>query len=190
MSRLRLRAGIIGDARVGKTSIVNRYLKKYEFNTEEATTVGAMFDTIAIDRDGRPAELEIWDTAGQENYRSLISNYLRNAHGAALVFDVTVATTFNHLSNWLETFRSIAGRDRPVLIIGNKTDLPQRNVQWGDAVDFATEHNCQYLETSALTGEGIEIAFETLIDSLISTALADRERGAAAVPPPPPSSCC
>jgi small GTP-binding protein len=183
-----LRAVVIGDARVGKTSVIKKYLKKYEFDPHEETTIGAMYDTLKIDRDGQAAELQIWDTAGQEQYRSLVSTYVRNAHAAALLFDVTSTESFESLSNWIETFRSTAGRDRPILIFGNKTDLPHRTVQWGTAADFASNHNCQYFETSALTGEGIEMAFESLIDTLISVAL--NERASASTTDQQSSPCC
>jgi small GTP-binding protein len=179
---------VIGDARVGKTSIISRYLKKYDFDVHEETTIGAMYDSIEVNRDDKTAELQIWDTAGQEQYRSLVLTYFRNAHGAALVFDVTVSTSFHNLKNWIETFGSVAGRDRPVVIIGNKTDLTtQRVISWDTAAEFAMSHQCQYLETSALTGEGIEIAFETLIDDLMVVALSERN---SPNDQPPPKSCC
>jgi small GTP-binding protein len=145
---------------VGKTSIINRYLQKYDFDPHEANTIGAMYDSHEIQRDDRIIELQIWDTAGQEQYRSLGSTYFRNAHGAVVVFDLTASHSYANVPYWVQSFRSVAGRDRAALIVGNKSDLTEtRAVVWGDAADWATEHNCQYLETSALSGEGIDIAF-------------------------------
>jgi small GTP-binding protein len=185
--RRALRIVVIGDPRVGKTSLINRYLKKYDFDPEESTTIGAMFDTLEISREGALFELQVWDTAGQEQYRSLVSTYFRNAHGAAVVFDVTAQRSFEGLSAWVEEFRSVAGRDRRAIVVGNKTDRAgDRTVQWDAAADFATDRGCQYLETSALTGEGVDAAFKALIDEIIAAGFDQ----ASAPPPPPPKSCC
>jgi small GTP-binding protein len=178
--RLTLRAVVIGDASVGKTSIINRYLKKYDFDPHEPNTIGAMYDSVEIPRDDQPCELQIWDTAGQEQYRSLGSTYFRNAHGAILVFDVTERKTYDTLQYWLQSFRSVAGSNRTVVIIGNKTDLvTRRATDWEIAADWATGHSCTYLETSALTGEGIDIAFDTFIDELIAwkSSFEEKEEG-------------
>jgi small GTP-binding protein len=182
-----IRIVVIGDSRVGKTSLINRYLKKYDFDPEESTTIGAMFDTLELSRDGSLFELQVWDTAGQEQYRSLGSTYFRNAHGAAVVFDLTVQQSFDSLSAWIQAFRSVAGRDRPAIVVGNKTDrADDRVVQWDSAADFGSDQRCQYLETSALTGEGVDVAFEALIDEIIAAGLDQ----VSAPPPPPPKSCC
>jgi small GTP-binding protein len=167
--RVTLRAVVIGDSNVGKTSIINSYLKKYDFDPHEQNTIGAMYDSIELPRDGQACELQIWDTAGQEQYRSLGSTYFRNAHGAILVFDLTERKTFNSLGYWIGAFRTVAGSNRTVVIVGNKTDLSAaRATEWGDASEWASEHRCVYLETSALTTEGIDIAFETFVDELIA----------------------
>jgi small GTP-binding protein len=199
MERVTIRAVVIGDSAVGKTSIINRYLQKYDFDPHEANTIGAMYDSHEIQRENRIIELQIWDTAGQEQYRSLGSTYFRNAHGSVVVFDLTARASYQNLEYWVDSFRSVAGRDRPALIIGNKSDLKHtRQVTWDEASDWAIEHSCQYLETSALSGEGIDVAFETLIDELVSlTAQPERQTlddhggdGTIVTEPPANKPCC
>jgi len=159
---------VVGPSGVGKTSLIE-YFMHQEFRTDLVSTIAPAFANATVSLpDKSQVDLQIWDTAGQEQYRSLGSTYFRNAHGAVLVFDLTVRESFTNCQYWIQSFRSVAGRDQVVLIIGNKTDLTdKRAVEWGEAADFGEANRCQYLETSALSGEGIDIAFETLIDQLL-----------------------
>jgi Ras-related protein Rab-6A len=108
--------------------------------------------------DGEIYRLLFMDTAGQEAYRSIIPAVVRNAQLAVLVFDVTNPDTFNALPEWIQFVRNI--ENSAIMIIGNKTDLDERRqVTSSDAQDLANAQGFRYYETSAATGQGVEITF-------------------------------
>jgi small GTP-binding protein len=116
-------------------------------------------------------KLSLWDTAGQETYKSITRSYFRGASGALLVFDITRRSTFTSLTQWLHDLRAIAEDGIVVLLVGNKSDLAndsaldpdspnQRQVTREEAEEWCRQHNVvRYAETSAKSGEGVERAF-------------------------------
>ena len=162
------RAVTIGDSAVGKTSIINRFLRN-SFDASEPSTIGALYESYSETRNGKLIELQIWDTAGQEQYRSLGPIYFRSSAGAILVFDLTNQKTFDSLDEWLTSFRNVGGENTVVIVVGNKSDLSDKRVisrEQGE--EWAQAHNCTYTETSALMGYGIKNLFKIFIDSLLS----------------------
>lgn len=160
------RAVTIGDSSVGKTSIINRFLRN-SFDKSEPSTIGALYESYTETRKGKQIELQIWDTAGQEQYRSLGPIYFRSSAGALLVFDITNQKSFENLEEWLTGFRNVGGDNTTVIVIGNKSDLAdQRVVAKEQAEEWATAHGCMYTETSALMGYGIKNLFKMFIDEL------------------------
>lgn len=110
--------------------------------------------------DGSSVKLQIWDTAGQESFRSITRSYYRGAAGALLVYDITRRETFNHLTAWLEDAREHANDNMTVMLIGNKSDLAsKRAVSVEEGAQFAKEHGLIFLETSAKTASHVEEAF-------------------------------
>jgi small GTP-binding protein len=110
-------------------------------------------------------KLSLWDTAGQETYKSVTRSYFRGASGALLVFDLSRKQTFEHVTDWLNDLRQIAEPDIVVILVGNKADLTQeaenkREVTKEEAQEWA-RHNgvLEYVETSAKSGENVEKAF-------------------------------
>ncbi|TNN16003.1 Ras-related protein isoform 1 [Schistosoma japonicum] len=107
-------------------------------------------------------KLQVWDTAGQESFRSITRSYYRGAAGALLVYDVTRRDTFNHLASWLQDARQHASPNMVITLVGNKCDLDaRREVKQEEAEAFARENNLLFLETSAKTGANVEQAFST-----------------------------
>ncbi|KAK8094492.1 hypothetical protein PG997_001177 [Apiospora hydei] len=110
-------------------------------------------------------KLSLWDTAGQETYKSVTRSYFRGASGALLVFDISRKSTFAHVTDWLADLRQIAEPDIVVILVGNKADLAgeednKREVTVAEAQDWARQNGVlQYVETSAKSGEGVELAF-------------------------------
>ncbi|KAK8086967.1 hypothetical protein PG994_001941 [Apiospora phragmitis] len=110
-------------------------------------------------------KLSLWDTAGQETYKSVTRSYFRGASGALLVFDISRKSTFAHVTDWLSDLRQIAEPDIVVILVGNKADLAgeednKREVTVAEAQDWARQNGVlQYVETSAKSGEGVELAF-------------------------------
>jgi len=119
--------------------------------------------SIDLDGDGRPVSLQIWDTAGQEMFRSIIASYYRGANGVLLMFDLTRRNTFENVAGWLQEVRERAPEGAPVVLAGNKCDLPNRVVPREEAAAWARDRGLAYVETSAAADVCINDAFVTLV---------------------------
>ncbi|RAL59123.1 hypothetical protein DID88_006769 [Monilinia fructigena] len=117
-------------------------------------------------------KLSLWDTAGQETYKSVTRSYFRGASGALLVFDISRRPTFEHVTDWLNDLRQIAEPDIVVILVGNKSDLAvgeenKREVTVEEAEDWAKRNGVlEYVETSAKSGEGVENAFARVAERI------------------------
>ena len=159
---------IIGDSTVGKTSILNRFTNDF-FSTNYASTVGVDYffkDEIINDRRIR---IKIWDTVGQERYRSLTTSFFRNAQGIILTFDVTNKNTFDSLKFWIESLQNSLGSLNviQILIIGNKIDMKyKREVTFEEADKFCIELNLPYFECSAKDNININKSISFIVQKI------------------------
>jgi len=153
---------IVGNASVGKSSILVQLTDKRFLGSSSEPTIGVEFGSRLIDlEDGRKIKLQIWDTAGQESFRAVTRSYYRGAEGCLLVFDVLNRRSFADLTIWLEDLRQWAEEEVVIILVGNKVDTEEgREVTTEEASAWAAEHSMDYVETSAKTGQGIEAAFE------------------------------
>lgn len=150
---------IIGDTGVGKSCLLLQFTDK-RFQPVHDLTIGVEFGARMITIENKPIKLQIWDTAGQESFRSITRSYYRGAAGALLVYDITRRETFSHLTRWLEEARQNSHQAMVVMLIGNKSDLEhRRQVSKEEGENFAKEHNLVFLETSAKTAANVEAAF-------------------------------
>ncbi|GMP29439.1 hypothetical protein CsSME_00004544 [Camellia sinensis var. sinensis] len=150
---------IIGDTGVGKSCLLLQFTDK-RFQPVHDLTIGVEFGARMVTIDGRPIKLQIWDTAGQESFRSITRSYYRGAAGALLVYDITRRETFNHLASWLEDARQHANPNMSIMLIGNKCDLAHRRaVSKEEGEQFAKENGLLFLEASARTAQNVEEAF-------------------------------
>jgi len=161
---------IIGDAGVGKSCLLLNFTGK-GFRTEHSGTVGVEFGHRVIDVNQRSVKFHIWDTAGQEKFKSLTRNYYRNAAGALVVYDITRRESFNNIVKWLEEVKEHCNTEVAVVLIGNKCDLEEeRQVSYKEGETLANENNMLFLETSAKLAQNVEQAFiktgETVLDKL------------------------
>jgi Ras-related protein Rab-2A len=149
---------IIGDTGVGKSCLLLQFTDK-RFRTDHDLTIGVEFGARLITLDHKQIKLQIWDTAGQESFRSITRSYYRGASGALLVYDISRRDTFNHLTRWLEEARQNANPNMAIMLIGNKCDLERREVSFEEGDKFAREHGLIFRETSAKTAQNVEEAF-------------------------------
>ncbi|KYQ91442.1 Rab GTPase [Tieghemostelium lacteum] len=150
---------IIGDTGVGKSCLLLQFTDK-RFQPVHDLTIGVEFGARMVTIDNKPIKLQIWDTAGQESFRSITRSYYRGSAGALLVYDITRRDTFNHLTCWLKDARSYAHSNMTIILIGNKSDLEQkRAVTYEEGEQFAKENGLIFLETSAKTAFNVEEAF-------------------------------
>ena len=152
----------IGDGGVGKTSILRRYVEN-KFLKHHLSTIGIDFLSKTLKIKDKEIKLKIWDTAGQERYRQITSHIYKDADGIILVFDVTSEESFNQITDWMEQIKNNVSKEEVNLIlIGNKCDLADRMVEKERGEKMAEKLKIKYFETSALTGQGINEAFEEL----------------------------
>ncbi|CAG8462711.1 14122_t:CDS:2 [Racocetra persica] len=127
------------------------------FQPAHDLTIGVEFGARFVEVEGKKIKLQIWDTAGQESFRSITRSYYRGAAGALLVYDITRRETFEHLLIWLEDARQHSNSDTTIMLIGNKSDLEsKRVVSYAEGEAFARQHGLFFMETSAKTAENVE----------------------------------
>lgn len=150
---------IIGDTGVGKSCMLLQFTDK-RFQPVHDLTIGVEFGARLINIDHHQIKLQIWDTAGQESFRSITRSYYRDAAGALLVYDITRRESFNHLTRWLEEARQNGNPNMTIMLIGNKSDLEHRRaVSTKEGELFAQENGLVFMETSAKTAANVETAF-------------------------------
>ncbi len=157
---------IIGDSGVGKSNILSRYVRD-EFSMDTKATVGVEFGSKIISINNQQIKIQIWDTAGQEKYKSVSTIYYKGAKGALLVYDISRKETFNNLNRWINEIKNNSDENINILLIGNKCDLEEgRQISQEEAFEKAKEINACFLEVSALQAVNIEKAFKYLIQQI------------------------
>lgn len=150
---------IIGDSGVGKSCLLLQFTDK-RFEPLHDLTIGVEFGARMVPIDGKSIKLQVWDTAGQESFRSITRSYYRGACGALLVYDVTRRETFTHLQAWLEDVKANTNTACTIMLIGNKCDLEaKRQVPKEEGEAFAEENGLVFMETSAKTAMNVDEAF-------------------------------
>ena len=144
---------------VGKSCLLLQFTDK-RFRQQHDLTIGVEFGARTIQINEKNIKLQIWDTAGQESFKSITRSYYRGAAGALLVYDITRRDTFTHLTRWLEEVRQNGNPDMTIMLIGNKSDLDaRRQVSTEEGERFAKEHGLIFMETSAKTAHNVEESF-------------------------------
>jgi len=161
---------MIGDSGVGKSSLLLRFTSDTYNNI--SLTIGVDFKEKLMTVGGKRLKLTIWDTAGQEHFRTLTKSYYRGAQGIILVYDVTRLETLTKLSDvWLEEVDVYStNQDCIKMLIGNKVDMEsERVVSKEEGIEFARQHGCSFHECSAKTSVNVEKFFEELVLKILET---------------------
>ena len=159
-----VKVALLGDSGVGKTCIIKRYTED-EFDENSATTAGASYSQRTLEINGKNIQLDLWDTAGQEKYRSLGRRFYKDAYIICLVYDITNASSFENLKNiWAKDLKDYGEKYKILAIVGSKSDCYENeDVKEEDAREYAKSLNATFMLTSAKNGDNIELLFETLI---------------------------
>ena len=160
---------IIGDSFVGKTSFLS-YYSNGSFNLHYLATAGLELITKDEIIDNKTIRIDLWDTAGNEKFHSLTTGFFKNAEGIMVMFDVTTLTSFENVRNWTESIKThlnLEANNIPVIIIGNKIDLKEREIKTEDANKYCRELGFKYFETSAKTGENVDLTVKYLVKEVI-----------------------
>ena len=167
---------LIGDSGVGKTNILSRYLTN-EFSLTTQATVGVEFGSKIIKKGEKLIKLQIWDTAGQERYKSITSAYYKGSKGAFVVYDITRKTTFDNVDKWINELKNKGSEGVFIMLVGNKSDLKEkREISEEEVKKKAELYNVAFCETSALEGNNIEYAFESLINEITKKVEKEKEK--------------
>ena len=162
---------IIGDSGVGKTSLLSKYIKGV-FPSSPLPTIAIEFATKIIQiKEGGFIKAQIWDTAGQEKYKSITSHHYRKAVGGLIVYDITKRTSFNNVLQWLSDLKNNADKGCICALVGNKIDLVEKNHRIREVTEdegklLAKKYEMLFYETSALSNQSVNDAFEDLLQKI------------------------
>ena len=171
---------IIGNTGTGKSSLLRQFTDK-QFSPIHDLTIGVEFGAKILNVNGPDDQnynikLQIWDTAGQELFKSITRSYYRDAAGVMLVFDISKRDSFDHLTRWIKDIEIFSGKDANIILIGNKTDLEnQRTVSTEEAIEFAKEYGIKYIETSAKNYDNTFESFKKLTEKVLNKYLTENK---------------
>jgi small GTP-binding protein len=161
---------IVGNSAVGKSCLLLRF-DEDRFQTIHDVTVGVTFSIKMVQVDGQDVKIQIWDTAGQEIFRSITRSYYRDSACALIVYDITDDSSFAKVEDWIRDVRNLAPPDCALVLIGNKVDLEsQRKIATDQGRDMADRHGLLFFETSAATGANVAEAFNDCVMTVYTNA--------------------
>ncbi|CAF3475708.1 unnamed protein product [Rotaria sp. Silwood1] len=162
---------LLGDSGVGKTCLLVRFKDGTFLAGSFIATVGIDFRNKIVTLGDKKIKLQIFDTAGQERFRSVTHSYYRDANALLLLYDVTSYSSFENISAWLSEIKEFAHDGVVIMLIGNKIDKSQRVVSREAGERLARDYEVSFLETSAKTGQNVELAFMATAQALLDKEL-------------------
>jgi small GTP-binding protein len=151
----------VGDAQVGKTSLIHSYLKQ---DVNPVATLGATSTRVETKVDDTTVLLNVWDTAGQESLRNLVPVYAKGSNAAVIVFDLQNTISYDHVQGWYDYIIQNVG-EIVICLAANKSDLPEK-VDYNEVFQWAADHHVEVTRTSAKDGVNVEALFETIAREL------------------------
>ena len=158
---------LLGDSTVGKTCVLLKYTDKI-FQDTHMMTIGLDYRLKSMKlKNGLDVKLQIWDTAGQDRFRSITKNYYKGSNGIILIYDVTNKRTFENVKSWVSQIHEEISDKVVIYLIGNKIDMEEeRKVSTKEGEDLANELGLPFLETSAKTGVNIDTIFNEIVEKI------------------------
>ena len=165
----------LGGIGVGKTCIINRYVKNIFIN-DQTPTIGIDYKSKIVIYNSKKIKLKIFDTSGQERFHTLTKNYYRGADGIIMVFDLKRSETFDELTYWMEEINKNCDKNKiGLILVGNKNDgnLDERKISKEQGNKIAELYNFIYIETSAVTNDNIKECFDLMVKTLFEKNVND-----------------
>ena len=169
---------LLGDSSVGKTCFLMRYTDN-TFQDIHMSTIGLDYKlkNVQLD-DGKMIKIQVWDTAGQDRFRSITKNYYKGAHGIVLIYDITEKKSFANVKNWMDQIKEEVSDRVTIILVGNKIDDEEhRAVTKEQGESMAKEFNVMFFECSAKTGENIDSTFNDLVKKIVENFSKGTESG-------------
>ena len=158
---------ILGNSSVGKTSFIHKYVKN-DFKDSYNNTIGIDYCSRNMKLPtGEEFEIFFYDTAGQEKYKSISFNLIKKADGILLLYDISERSSFDAINQWIESIKNVKGDNFPIILIGNKCDLEERDITQIEGELFANEHGFSFEETSCKEGINIEESVQDLVLNIL-----------------------
>ena len=157
---------LLGDSGVGKTALFIRYFDNI-FQSNTIITLGLDYRVKSIHHKNMKINFSIWDTAGQDKFRSITRSYYNGASGILLMFDVTDIVSFNSIKNWLSQIKCYCLKDCEIILAGNKVDMEKRMVSEEDALALAKENGIKYIEMSVKENKNTKEVFSIMFSSIL-----------------------
>ena len=169
---------LLGDSSVGKTCFLMRYVNN-TFQDVHMSTIGLDYKLKSVQLDdGNIIKIQIWDTAGQDRFRSITKNYYKGAHGIILIYDITTKQTFQNVKNWITTIKEEVSDKVKIILVGNKIDDEEsRKVSTEEGEKMAKEYGLDFYETSAKTGVNIDSTFKEMAEKIFETYTKEEKKG-------------
>ena len=178
-SELVLKILLLGDSEVGKSCFLMRYSENV-FIENYITTIGLDYKlkTIKLDS-GKTIKVQLWDTAGQDKYRTIAKNYYKGSHGILLLYDITKQSSFDNIREWVRDIREEVSQKAIIFLIGNKIDMEEkRKIPKEKGEELAEEFKIPFFEASAKSGENVDEVFKALYNKISEIyGELERERG-------------
>ena len=160
---------IIGETKIGKTSLISRYCKNEFFGGAYLSTIGIDFQTKNLTFNNKKIRVQIWDTAGQERYRNIAKNYFQSSDGFIIVYDISNIDSFEKLDYWIEQIKTNSQENTKMILFGNKCDIiNDRKVTKEEGEEYAKNNNINFFEVSAKEGTNVNNAFEFFIKDILN----------------------
>ena len=159
---------LLGDSQVGKSCILTRYIDN-SFKENHLSTFGLDYKMkdVQLD-DGKNVKVQIWDTAGQDRFRSVTRNYFKGANGIILIYDITFKETFENVRNWIKQIKEEVSEKVCIILVGNKIDKgEERVITKEEGEKMANEYNLKFFECSAKTGDNIDKIFKEVVTKTV-----------------------
>ncbi|CAD8205617.1 unnamed protein product [Paramecium pentaurelia] len=168
---------IVGNAGVGKSSLLRRYSDD-KFTDSYLSTIGVEFRFKTLEFDGHKVKLQIWDTAGQEKFRTITNAYYKGADGIIMVYDISSTESFEDIDKfWINQVESYAEKNVELLLLGNKSDVEDKDVTTQKAQDYAASNRMAHMEVSAKTADQVSKAFISMVKTMIAKKDSQRQKG-------------
>ncbi len=171
---------LLGDSEVGKSCFLMRYSDNV-FVENYITTIGLDYKLKSVKLDsGKTIKVQLWDTAGQDKYRTIAKNYFKGSHGILLLYDVTKQSSFENIREWIHDIKEEVSDKAIIFLIANKIDMvDSRKISKEKGEELAEEYKIPFFEASAKSGENVDEVFKALYNKISEVyGYMERERGA------------